>query len=142
MRNETFYQILLFKKKNRLTGSFFSAFFAILTMLTCFFWKNNNSLEHWKILLRIFILSSVFKNFDVNFSTLLKAEKVRSWISFWREFFFLHKFHFLSLIWLYKLLLRWIVRPLILHIKARLKSPIKETTKYLISLNRIEKSSN
>ena len=38
--------------------------------------KNNKSLEHLNVLLRIFFVSGVFQNFDVDFWPLLKAEKV------------------------------------------------------------------
>ena len=57
------------------------------------------------VLLRIFFVSGVFENFDVHFWTLLKAKKARSWSSFWQEF---KRFHFISLIWIDKLLLCWI----------------------------------
>ena len=46
------------------------------TMLTLIFLKNNISLEHLNLLLRIFFVSGVFQNFDVYFWPLLKAEKL------------------------------------------------------------------
>jgi hypothetical protein len=44
--------------------------------------------------LRIFYVSGVFKNFDVDFWPLLKVEKVLPPKQFWREIFFLHNFIF------------------------------------------------
>ena len=68
-----------------------------------FFWKMYKSLEHLYVLLRIFFVSGVFKNFDVDFLPLLKAKKVLAPKQFWRKIFFSSKFHFLSSIWIYKL---------------------------------------
>ena len=65
--------------------------------------KNNKSLEHLNVLLRIFFVSGVFQNFDVDYWPLLKAEKVLARKQFWRKFFFLSKFSFLLSIWIYKL---------------------------------------
>ena len=72
-------------------------------MLSWIFLKNNKSLEHLNVLLRIFFASGVFQNFDVHFWPLLKAEKVLAPKQFWRENFFSSKFYFLSSIWIYKL---------------------------------------
>ena len=63
-------------------------------MLTLIFLKNNKSLEHLNVLLRIFFASGVFQNFDVDFWPLLKAEKVLAPKQFWRENFFLKIFIF------------------------------------------------
>ena len=60
MRNKTFkcLKLFFFSKEIRLTG-----------------WKEKELGD----------VSDVFQNFDVHFWTLLKAEKVRSWSSFWRK---------------------------------------------------------
>ena len=63
-------------------------------MLTRIFLKNNKSLEHVNVLLRIFFVSGVFQNFDVDFWPLLKAEKELAPKQFWRKFFFLQNFIF------------------------------------------------
>ena len=65
-------------------------------MLTLIFLKNNKSLEHLNILLRIFFVTGVFQNFDVDFWPLLKAEKVLAPKQFWRDKKFSSKFYFLS----------------------------------------------
>ena len=44
--------------------------------------KNNKSLEHLNVLLRIFFFSGVFQNFDVDFRPILKAEKIQNFIFF------------------------------------------------------------
>ena len=67
------------------------------------FFKNNKSLEHLNVLLRIFFDLGVFQNFNVDFWPLLKAEKVLALKQFWRKKFFSSKFYFLSSIWIYKL---------------------------------------
>ena len=65
--------------------------------------KNNKSLEQLNVLLRIFFVSGVFQNFDVDFWPLLKAEKVLAPKQFWREkknflknFIFFHPFESLN----------------------------------------------
>ena len=58
------------------------------------FFENNKSLEHLKVLLRIFFYSGVFQNFDVEFWPLLKAEKVLAPKQFWRKKKFLQNFLF------------------------------------------------
>ena len=65
--------------------------------------KNNKSLEHLNVLLRIFFVSGVFQNYEVDFWPLLKVEKVLAPKQFWRENFFSSKFYFLSSIRIYKL---------------------------------------
>ena len=50
--------------------------------------ENNKSLEHLNVLLRIFFVSGVFQNFDVDFWPLLKAEKVL----FLQNFIFYHPY--------------------------------------------------
>jgi hypothetical protein len=65
-------------------------------MLTLIFLKNNECLKHLNVLLRIFFVSGVFQNFDVDFWPLLKAEKVLAPKQFWREIFFSSKFYFIS----------------------------------------------
>ena len=82
----------------------FSSFLHFTMLTRVVFWKNNKGLKHLTILLRIFFVLGVFKNLDVHFFTLLKAEKVRSSSSS----FFSSNFFFISLIWIYKLLLSWI----------------------------------
>ena len=56
--------------------------------------KNNISLEHLNVLLRIFFVLGVFKNFDVDFWPVLKAEKVLARRNFVGKFFFLQNFIF------------------------------------------------
>ena len=65
--------------------------------------KNNKSLEHLNVLLRIFFVSGVFQNFDVDFWPLLKEEKVLAPKQFCRKKNFSSKFYFLSSILIYKL---------------------------------------
>ena len=48
--------------------------------------------QHLNDLLRIFFVSGVFQNFDVDFWPLLNAEKVIIPSRFWREIFFLENF--------------------------------------------------
>ena len=63
-----------------------------------YFWERKTSfivLHHQYFLIwRIFFVSSIFQNFDVNFWPLLKAEKVLPPSRFCREFFFLKTFFF------------------------------------------------
>ena len=59
--------------------------------------KNNKSLEHLNVLWRIFFVSGVFQNFDLNFWPLLKAEKVLAPKQFWRKKNFLQNFIFFHL---------------------------------------------
>ena len=66
--------------------------------------KNNISLEHSNVLLRIFFVSGVFQNFEVDFWPLLMAEKVLPPNRFWREFFFPKNFIFYLPYKRYKLL--------------------------------------
>ena len=66
-------------------------------MLILIFLKSNKSLEHLNVLLRIFFVSGVFQNFDVDFWPLLKAEKVLAPKQFWRKNFFLQNFIFFHL---------------------------------------------
>ena len=61
------------------------------------FLKNNKTLEHLNVLLRIFFVSGVFQNFDVDFWPLLKAEKVFARSNFSGKFFFLKIFIFFHL---------------------------------------------
>ena len=84
-------------------NDFLTVFFTFFTMLTWIFFKNNKSLEHLNVLLRIFFVSGVFQNFHVDFWPLLKAEKVVPPKQFWWKKFFSLKFYFLSSIWIYKL---------------------------------------
>ena len=58
------------------------------TMSTLIFLKNNKSFEHLNVLLCILFVPGVFQNFDVDFWSLLKAEKVLALKQFWRNFFF------------------------------------------------------
>jgi hypothetical protein len=51
-------------------------------------------LEQLNILLRIFFVSGVFQNFDVDFWPLLKTEEVLAPKQFWREKKFLQNFLF------------------------------------------------
>jgi hypothetical protein len=53
-------------------------------------------MEHLNVLLRIFFVSGVFQNFDVDFWPLLKAEKVLARKQFWRKKIISSKFYFLS----------------------------------------------
>ena len=57
--------------------------------------KNNKSLEHLNVLLRIFFVSGVFLNWDVDFWPLLKAKKVLAPKQFWKKKNFLQNFIFL-----------------------------------------------
>ena len=43
-----------------------------------------------------------------SFLDFIRGRKVRSWSSFWQEVFSSSIYHFLSLTWIYKLLLSWI----------------------------------
>ena len=67
-------------------------------MSTSIFLKNNRSLEHLNVLLHIFFVLGVFKNFDGDFWPLLKAEKVLAPKQFWRgkkissKFYFYHPY--------------------------------------------------
>ena len=63
-------------------------------MSTLIFLKNNKSLEHLNVLLRIFFVSGVFQNLDVDFWPLLKAEKVLAPKQFWQKKKFLQNFIF------------------------------------------------
>ena len=54
--------------------------------------------------MRIFFVSGFFQNFDVDFWSLLKAEKVLPPSRFWQKIFLSSKFNFLSSIWIHKLL--------------------------------------
>ena len=63
-------------------------------MLTLIFWKDNKRLEHLNVLLFIFFVLGVFKNFYVEFLPLLKAEKVLPPSRFWRENFLFFKILF------------------------------------------------
>ena len=65
----------------------FLAVFHIFHHVNLILKKNNKSLEHLNILLHIFLVSSVFQNFEVDFWPLLKAEKVLPPSRFWRENF-------------------------------------------------------
>ena len=60
------------KLNNQRFEHFFLAFHHV--NLNCL--KNNKSLEHLNVLLRIFFVSNVFQNFNVDFWPLLKTEKV------------------------------------------------------------------
>ena len=51
-------------------------------------------MEHLNVLVRIFFVSGIFFNFDVNFWPLIKAEKVIAPKQFWREKNFLKNFIF------------------------------------------------
>ena len=44
-----------------------NSFFTFFTPLTLIFLKNNKSLEHLKVLLRIFFVLGIFENFVVDF---------------------------------------------------------------------------
>ena len=81
----------------------FWTFFYVFHHVNLFFFKNNKNLEHLNVLLRIFFVSGVFQNFDVDFWPLLKAEKVLAPKQFWRGKKSYSKFYFLSSIWIYKL---------------------------------------
>ena len=81
---------------------FWTVFYVFLHVNLIFF-GNTKSLEHLNVLLRIFFVSGVFQNFDVDFWPLLKAEKVLAPRQIWRKKIFFSKFYFLSSIWIYKL---------------------------------------
>ena len=68
------------------------------TISTKTFLTNKYSLEHLNVLLSIFFIWHVFKNFDVHFWILLMEVKVRSWAeAVFRRIYFLKNF-----IWLVK----------------------------------------
>ena len=62
--------------------AFFNVFYPINLILF-----EKKSLVHLNVLFLIFFVTGVYKNIYVHYWTLLKAEKVRSWNSFWRDFF-------------------------------------------------------
>ena len=66
-------------------------FWTVFYQVNLFFFKNNKSLEHLNVLLRIFFVSGVFQNFEVDFWPLLNAPK-----QFWREKIFLQNFLFFN----------------------------------------------
>ena len=82
--------------KSLLCGNciFVAVFYVFHHVNLNFFLKNNKSLEHLNALLRIFFVSGVFQNSDVDFWPLLKAEKVLAPKQFSREKIFLQKFIF------------------------------------------------
>ena len=83
---------------------FWTVFYVFHHVNPFFFFKNNKSLENLYVLLRIFFVSGVFQNFNVDFWPLLKAEKVLPPKQLWRKIFFLQIFFFLLSLWIYKLL--------------------------------------
>ena len=68
---------LLVKAKNATNANnqqFWTFFFTFFTLLTLIVLKNNKSLEQLNVLLRIFFVSGVFQNVEVDFWPLLTAE--------------------------------------------------------------------